>query len=109
MRAAERCLLRRSRQELSKKIHHSNDYLVPKVGLDTAENEPSEVYSLSACRSRRLLRPALGFPSFQHGLPRCGKAFFQDCITHFSIEHAKTFLILKNVFFDLNILLYAIT
>ena len=45
--AKECSALRRSRRELS------NEYLLAKVGFDTAENEPCKVCPLSAYRSSR--------------------------------------------------------
>ena len=44
----------RSRRELS------NEYLLAKIGFDTAENEPCEVCPLSAYRSPRYLREDSG-------------------------------------------------
>ena len=44
----QRSALCRSRRELS------NDYLLAKIGVDTAENEPCKVCPLSADRSPRL-------------------------------------------------------
>ena len=49
-KAVQRSALCRSRRELS------NDYLLAKIGVDTAENEPCKVCPLSAYRSPRYER-----------------------------------------------------
>ena len=49
-RTVRRSALCRSRQELS------NEYLLAKIGVDTAENEPCKVCPLSAYRSPRYVR-----------------------------------------------------
>ena len=52
-KAVQRSALCRSRRELS------NEYLLAKIGVDTAENEPCKVCPLSAYRSPRC---AVGLP-----------------------------------------------
>ena len=47
LRAVERIALCRSWRELS------HEYLIAKIGLGIAENEPCEAYALSNYRSRR--------------------------------------------------------
>ena len=66
MRAVQRSVLCRSRRELS------NEYLVAKIGFDTAENEPCEVCPLSEM-SLAWTKCALGGRSFafDRGPRRC--------------------------------------
>ena len=56
------------------KIHHSNEYLIAKIGVDTVENEPSKVSSCLPTQGNEILQKFCGVPPLQVGSERSKRA-----------------------------------